>query len=356
MTLQTGTPYVHVPFNYFGGTGMPAEVENWLDQINYPELPTIYAPGIQLYFMVSALLPSSLITWKLIILAHDIATIVLLARLSCNKTALLYASCPLLIIEAAWHAHFESIGAFWFVLAIWILKQEKTPPHKRNLLAATALALALSIKISAILVLPFFFKRLPFKYFFLMPALAILTGLPFIIPTIHQLQLPHELSYENISYTMGKLQSFTTFARSWEFNSAFYAILKNLIGQTSAKVVGLLLFGSGALFLLVKSYQQKLFPSPGATTWVAALTLLFSPVINPWYAIWLLPLATLDPKIWQWFLFTFLPLSYMHGLFLPNSNLDPFQHPIWLRPLEFALILVPMLLYLKSTLQTDNNE
>jgi len=66
--------------------------------------------------------------------------------------------------------------------------------------------------------------------------------------------------------------------------------------------------------------------------------LLVSPVINPWYLLWLMPFACRYPSLGIWVASAALLLSYATGLNLETSVLAPYEHPAWLRPAEFGKI------------------
>ena len=48
--------------------------------------------------------------------------------------------------------------------------------------------------------------------------------------------------------------------------------------------------------------------------WIYGLFLFAAPVINPWYALWLLPFAAIYPSLWAWTASWALFLSYITGL------------------------------------------
>ena len=85
--------------------------------------------------------------------------------------------------------------------------------------------------------------------------------------------------------------------------------------------------------------------TPGAIPrgdWIYGLFLFAAPVINPWYVLWLLPFAVVYPSFWAWTASWALLLAYITGLNLGDFNLEPFAHPVWVRPLEFGLILIAL--------------
>src|SRR5690606_4295081 len=58
---QTGTPYGTAPIEWFGDPGVPEAFEAVLDEINHPDLPTIYGPVCELAFLAAyAIAPASM--------------------------------------------------------------------------------------------------------------------------------------------------------------------------------------------------------------------------------------------------------------------------------------------------------
>ena len=62
-------------------------------------------------------------------------------------------------------------------------------------------------------------------------------------------------------------------------------------------------------------------------------------MINPWYLLWLLPFAAIFPSAWAWTASAAVLLSYVTFLNLQDYAMDPYAQPVWVRWLEFGLIL-----------------
>lgn len=76
--------------------------------------------------------------------------------------------------------------------------------------------------------------------------------------------------------------------------------------------------------------------------WLYGLLLALSPVINPWYLLWLLPFAALFPSAWAWTAATTAFIAYVTGLNLDDHSLQAYQQPAWVRPPEFGPILLAL--------------
>jgi hypothetical protein len=77
--------------------------------------------------------------------------------------------------------------------------------------------------------------------------------------------------------------------------------------------------------------------------WLFGSLLLVSPVINPWYLLWSLPFACRYPSLGLWVASAAILLSYVTGLNLEDSALAPYEHPAWVRPVEFGVIGLALL-------------
>ena len=76
--------------------------------------------------------------------------------------------------------------------------------------------------------------------------------------------------------------------------------------------------------------------------WLYGALLIVSPVINPWYLLWLLPFAAIFPSVWAWTASFAVLISYVTGLNLNEYTMQPYQQIAWARPLEFILILLAL--------------
>jgi len=95
-----GTPYGVSPEAFFLDPAVPAALRAALDQINHPELPTIYGPTAQALFLFGYWIqPGSVAVLQALLIAVDLVTVGLLLRLAPARNVLLYAWCLLLAFE-----------------------------------------------------------------------------------------------------------------------------------------------------------------------------------------------------------------------------------------------------------------
>src|SRR5947207_1018864 len=121
VTLHGFSPYVYPP-----GTKVLAALQNTILYTNsrFRDVPTIYPPGAQVVYLLSYLLaPANLYFLKDLFVIFDMATcvalIVLLERKGLDqRRVILYAWCPLPIIEFAIQGNVDVITLTFTILAV----------------------------------------------------------------------------------------------------------------------------------------------------------------------------------------------------------------------------------------------
>ena len=137
------------------------------------------------------------------------------------------------------------------------------------------------------------------------------------------------------------LASLQVFAREWEFNSALFGLLAAVAPRFESRLaLGLLFAAFWAYYNFVYS-RRGAHPVPRGD-WIYGALLAASPVINPWYLLWLLPFAAVFPSVWAWTASVAILLGYVTGLNLHDYEMHPYAQPLWARGLEFGLILAGM--------------
>lgn len=310
------SPYGSPPLRYFGDPEIPERFQEILSEINHPDLPTIYGPVCQYAFLLSYwMAPGEVFPLKAILILSDLATLWLLAGLTSPVGLLLYAWNPLLIKETAFTAHPDSLAVFFMVAALALRRRGRVSA------ASVLAALAVGTRLHALILVPFLLVGMARSR----RAWLLFAG------TLGALYLPFLLGGDG-EIGLGE------FARYWEFNSFGYGLLVATVPPWIARPTAgiLFLFGYGWLFLRWRRSGSTSIPGE----WVYGLLFFLSPVVNPWYLLWLLPFVAIRPSIWGIAAMAAVGLSYVHGLYLPGWDLAPYHHPIWLRPLEWGSVIL----------------
>ncbi len=315
----TGDPYAEAPLARFGDPAIPEKFRAVLDEINYPDVPTVYGPFNQWAFRAShAIAPAELWPWKLILLGAELAILAMLWPVLSGRGRLLLAWCPLAIFETGFNAHPDAL-ALALVVAAWWLGQRGWRG-----MAGVAVGLAVGAKVFAVLIAPFLLWRLG-RRAWVASALAVVG-----------LYAPFWLSGSSAD-----LAGLSAMAGEWEFNSSVFAVVQALASRGVAQAVCGLAFGVIGLLLLVRwaraanEATSKALP-PGE--WIYGTFLLLSATANPWYALWLWPFVAMRPTAVGVAALAAVSFAYGTGLNLGDATLGNFDHPAWLRPLEFGLI------------------
>lgn len=307
--VSSGTPFGIPPASLFAENNLPAACQILLSRVNNPHLPTIYGPVLQYIFAALHLLsPVNIKALQLTLSVFDLGLILLLCRHAPARYVMLYAWCPLVVKEISFTAHPDIIGIALLMAAFHLRKLDKPA------VAVVLAALACAAKVFAILLLPFLLFRLAFRYWLLGAAVVALLYLPFV------LQGASDLAVLGV------------FLRHWEFNASLFFLATGYFDDLTARMILFTLFGLWWSFYFVCWTRAKPSAAPAVYPrgeWVFGIFLLLSPVLNPWYVLWLLPFAVLRPRIWTWTLGTVVALSYVTGLNRIESGLSAYQILPW---------------------------
>ena len=311
---QDGTPYGVAPESFFADPAVPAAFQDVLDQVNYPELPTIYGPVTQLVFLAAyGLRPASVAALQGVLVLVDLLAIGLLLRMAPARGVLLYAWCPLVVKEIAFTAHPDGV-AVCLVLAAVLLARDG-----RLKAAAACLALGVGAKVLALLMVPLVLVRAGPVHWGIFGGVLALLYLPFV-------------------WQGGTdLATLVVFAREWQFNAALYGLLTPWMPGGAARLACGLGVAGGWIWYYLRHRSAAAGCVPRGD-WVYGGFLALSPVVNPWYLLWLLPFAAIRPSAWAWTASVAVLLAYLTGLNLNDLTLHPFDHPVWVRPVEYGLI------------------
>ena len=306
----TGTPYGAAPEAFFVDPGVPAAFQSVLNGINYPELPTIYAPVTQFIFLLGYWLqPGSVTVLQAILIAFDLATVGLLLRLAPARNVMLYAWCPLVVKEIAFTAHPDGAGACLLLAAIVLARD------RRWRVAAVCLGLAAGAKAFG---LGTGAARAG-------PRRASGTG-SCSAPRWPRCMHRSCCLAEPISHPWASLQES---GNSTPRSSACCRPPCRRSRQGSSWASHSRCSGGATMSGTPGAARGGFRGATGFTVRCSAA----SPVINPWYLLWLLPFAAVSPGIWAWTASVAVLLSYVTGLNLQDYEMHPYAQPLWARGL-----------------------
>lgn len=287
---------------------LPSDVTRTVDAA---WLPTIYAPVAQLYFLAVTAVHESITAFRVAALLADVAIMAALvetlrARGRPAGWALLYAWHPLVPLEGASGAHLDFAGVFVLLLS-WLALL-----HRRPTLAALMFAVAVMVKPLPLVLAPLYWRRIRLR-----DAAIVATAAAGVTAWVARGGLP--------------LGSTAAFVDAFRFNGPLFTAVQGMASPRllAAGAVGMGLVGAAWL----RSARHA--SAPEAWAWPMMLALLASPVIYPWYLVWLIPFATSRPAIpvWVWTVSVLVIYPAWHVRRLG----EPLAVSPWLLLVEFAL-------------------
>jgi alpha-1,6-mannosyltransferase len=312
-----------------------------IERVNYSHLRTIYPPVAQAAFaMAHWLKPWSLAAWRVVLLAFDVASVVLiLCILRALKLPLLLVAVywwnPLLVKEVLNSSHMDVV-VLPFVLAALLMAI-----RNRAIWAGGFLGLAVGVKLWPVILLPIILRpalRNPKK---LVPALLLFSVL------VAGIVVPAFAS----GFDSGG--GFAAYARHWEMNDALFMLflwaaefalrvfrISAGYGQSAARIlVAAVLF----VLVLLASRKRVMGAQDLAGRCLFAVTALFllSPTQFPWYYLWVLPFLVVEPRFSLMLLTALLPLYYLRFFFDARGLVGVFDYGVvWLEFVPVWCLLI----------------
>ena len=322
VTAAGGDPYDESPMDP-GLADLITDAPEWAS-INHRELPAIYPPGTQWVFAGIASMGADPTTFRAAMVGFDLLLILgicLLLQLRGLPTrrAVLYAWHPLVVVEVSGSGHYEPLALLPLIGALlaWTLR--------RPLLAYALWGVAFATKYVGAGAALFaarsqLGRNHAMQAAFGLTLLALIAAIP-AVPFALDGTLP--------------VGSLGTYAKDWAHNSSVHALLSTYIGFHPARLV------AGGLFLLWtgKLLAREQEPARGFFLLFVGL-ILFSPVVHPWYALWVIVLLPLFPSTSVTLFSVLLPLSYLAWTSAIGGQ--GWVLPGWVPWLEYGL---PVLVY-----------
>jgi hypothetical protein len=290
--------------------------------VNHPDMKTLYFPLAQWVFY-GCYQASGEAIWgiKAILLVAEAASLIILLlmtrRLSLPpRLILLYALCPLPIIELAVDAHVDGLGLPLFLAGLLLVHDGRVAP------GSALLGLAMSIKPAPLVVLPALFLSVRgwrHKAAVIAVPAAILAA-----QFVPYLGTPHPL------------EALSTYAQHWTFNGPIFETVNAVMrdNQRARMICAVLLVAAVAAV----AFSRKEFLSRVYYSLLALL--LLSPVTHPWYVTWMAVLLPLVPR-WS-------GLAYVSTVSLTSFTILAYKLTgSWVQyPLVLAFEYIPVAVFL----------
>ncbi len=315
----------------------PLRDENF-SRIPGPHVPSAYPPLAELYFYGLARV-DGLPTFKWAALGLDLAVIGLLllllrARGEPLVRVLVYAWCPLVVVEFAGNGHYDALVLAALLVANLLII------GKRGLASMAALAAAALTKWFAALLLPVFLTRMqpstgetPFDR---------AQGRP--VPPARHKALPYPgllglgaflaacalITWPYAGAGRKLIAGLVAYGEQWRNNESLFRLL-SWAAQRDDVAAGLAL--GMVVGVMVFAAQQRTEPLR-ASYWLVGAILLLSPSVFPWYVTWLVPFLCFYPRA-AGLLFSVTVLLAYHVVIGYRAT-GTWQYDPWLVALEYA--------------------
>jgi len=268
----------------------------------FRDSPTKYPPGAQFSFVLGYLLSStSVLGLKIIFILSDLITSVALMALLAFKGrdprfALLYAWCPLPIVEFAMQGHTDATTVTFTVLAVLCAVSSK---RYLRILAGIMLGLATLSKLYPIILLLVVVRRRDWGLLAACAATIVLGYVPFIL-----LAHGHLLGSDGpIAAIVGQREAHIGVVQNMLFITGAKLRINHNITQYVVYAVEGLIIGTTLFSVLIGRLRGRMSTELGVLL-LTAVTLTIYAHIFPWYV----------PTILPWVVLTIVPLWTDKGL------------------------------------------
>lgn len=290
--------------------------------------PAVYPPGAELLFARLVSFGESLGVFRACFFLCEMLTLFLLIRVNTGsgrfRASAWYGWNPVVAALLIGGAHFDGVMILALVAAVWAL--HRADPLGREvyatswiILAALLLGVAISLKVVPFVLLPVWALALRKKAW----VLGIAVAVPLLL----------SLGYGGPAMVFDPLIRFT---RDTQFNGLFWWLPELIFPKQYFNGI----YNTVLLVVVCAIAWRFRRDWRRGSLWALGASLVLTPVLHPWYVIWILPLAAWR-KVHAW---TMLSLSVLAALLVWDAS------PWWeewqvTAPLR-TLILLPPLLWL----------
>jgi len=299
-------------------------------QMAYKDYHTIYPPLSQLFFALIYFISPTITGFKFTFALFDLGSIFVLYKLlEVNKLSknhvIFYAWNPLILIEYSGSGHHDSIGIFFLLITLLLVR------YGKRYSGSFSLAAAVLIKLIPLMFIPYLFKKLRIRG-------LTLTGLTVLI------------SYLLFSIgTQNPFGSLEIYYDIWRFNDFIFTGFLNLmelIGMNESLRDAKRLAGFILILWMIYLFFQKengTWTTEKKVFFSLFVLLLLAPTFHPWYLTWAIPFFALYPRM-SWFLLSYT-IIFSYSVLIRNYYIgfmgnwpETFGHK-WLEFVPFYLML-----------------
>jgi len=303
-------------------------------KINHPELRAVAPPGAELIFKFLSGITDRPLFYKILFAIADLLVAALLLRLIGGEDryrgAAWYAWNPLVVYSFAGAAHFDSVMMLAMVGGILALVRSTTTSESETkwlwaVLAALLFGIAISLNLVAASLLLLCAVALRWR--------AVVLALTALIPAL--LSFPFGFPKVPIWESLGQ---FTQLSR---LNDLFWWVIEETVlpnpHQRDFHYYPIMIVCVIAVSLLfVRDWKRGML-------WALGIVLVLSPILHPWYCVWILPLAAWR-SAYAWNVLSITLFSYYlfwdERLFVLPWHAEPWMRGLIIAPVLAALVML----------------
>src|SRR5947209_4164181 len=303
-------------------------------KINHPELRAFDAPGAELLFRFLSGASDRPILYKIIFALADLSVAALLLRLIGDderyRCSAWYAWNPLVVYSFAGAAHFDSVMILALVGGILALVRSTTEKESTNkwllaVLAALFFGIAISLNLVAASLLLLCALALRWR--------AIVLTISALVPML--LSVPFGFPKDRIWESLGQ------FAQLSRLNDLFWWVIEETVlpnpHQRDFHYYPIMIVCVIAVsFLFVRNWKRGML-------WALGIVLVLSPILHPWYCVWILPIAAWRGA-YAWNVLSVTLFSYYlfwdERLFVLPWHAGPWMRGLIIAPVLAALVML----------------
>ena len=296
-----GDPYAGAPLAYFSQP-LPDDVSWLADRVNHPELATVYGPVWVIIGALGWLLsPTSLFGWKVVAIGFELLLLLAVWRGFDARVVVAWVTCPLWFWEIHLQCHAELFAVGLWLFSLFAIKRGQF--FRAGVLLLLALGGRWSMLVPVAIALCVC-RCEPVARFRLLLGTGVGAGM---------------LCFMLWAMAPFDLTGLTALSQRWVFNPIVW---KWFPQQPSMVWVGIL----GLLLMLHERPWRYRIENLEIWTSLFAVWLLVSPVINPWYLLWLVPGVIVEQSLKWWSVWlAVIPIAYLQAQWV--GQLD---HPLGL--------------------------
>jgi hypothetical protein len=291
-TLHGYSPYVYAPFDKIL---IPLR-DSVYSHITYRQFPTKYPPAAQIIFMLGYLLnPTNLVALKTLFVLLDLITCIALAALLAHKgldprRVIIYAWCPLPIIEFAIQGHSDAIAITFMVLAVLCAQSSR---RSLRIVAGICIGIATLARLYPILLLLVFVRRRDWGLIVACFTTIVLGYLPFFLPghgDIRSVLLSFSGQQDLRPGVLAVAPSYVANEIGHKVNLPKLLSVTHMLEMAVAGVI--------VLVICIKRLRKRISVEAALLILIAAVLMVYAHVF-PWYMTALLPwIAIVAVPIW----------------------------------------------------------